>query len=373
MRGNIRRRGVDKWELRVYLGRDPVTGRPQQKSETFHGSRRDADRRLRDLIDEREKGRLKVVRAQLATFAELFERRLTNDPNLAPSTARAYRSYYRTRIGPVLGKRSVRSITTSELNDFYTHLRSEGLARGSVQQIHAIISSTLEFGVSERFGGLTTNEARGAKGGGKIVRPAIEAPRPEDVLRLLDPVNHDEPAFLLACRLAAATGARRGEIVGLRWSDLDEDGRLWIRRSIHNMGYGVMFVKLPKTARGRSLYLDDDTFEMLREIRFDPDLRPDDYMTSGNVEPRSPDWITRQWGILCARVGIEGVRFHDLRHFHATYLLAGKMGVNDVSGRLGHANPSTTLNVYGHAVRERDREAARIIGQLLWNKPTDGS
>ncbi|MEP6299957.1 MAG: site-specific integrase, partial [Ilumatobacter sp.] len=159
--------------------------------------------------------------------------------------------------------------------------------------------------------------------------------------------------------------------------DLDTGSRtLSIQRSVASIAGGTI-VKDTKTHAARRIALDDDTIDILERQRARLEHRAetcelafnqDGYVfttTADGTDPLHPDTITGAFSRVCRSQGVKGIRLHDLRHLHATQLLAAGVPVRTVSGRLGHANASTTLNVYAHFLEASDREAADVIGNLL--------
>ena len=214
-----------------------------------------------------------------------------------------------------------------------------------------------------------------------IRRKEIVPPGIDSALLLLDRAEAHDAEFGTLLRMTAATGARRGEVCGLRWTDLDRGARsVVIRRSIAVIG-GTLLAKDTKTHAARRIAVDDDTLEILLRHRAAVEIRaramgvetdPNAYMFSPVIDgasPTNPDRITGRFRHLCERVGLTGVRLHDLRHLHATQLLASGVPVRTVSGRLGHAHAATTLNVYAHFVEASDRQAADVISGLLQRPP----
>ncbi len=209
----------------------------------------------------------------------------------------------------------------------------------------------------------------------RVVRAAVTPPEPADVMRLLAEADPDLACFL---RVAAVTGARRGELCALHWSDLDATaGTLVISRSVVGRTNDDLSEKTTKTGTGRRIALDGDTLTMLtdhwarsvlRAAECGVDLAPSSYIFSpapDGSRPWRPDGLTLAFGRLRKRVGLTGVRLHDLRHAAATQMLAAGVPVPIVSGRLGHASPTTTLSVYAHWIRAGDQAAAGVLGALL--------
>ena len=199
---------------------------------------------------------------------------------------------------------------------------------------------------------------------------------------LLAAAEADDPEFGALLRVITATGARRGEVVGLRWSDLDEaTATIVIRRSVVSVPDGTV-EKDTKTHAARRIAVDPETLAVLRAERRRIEERaelcelvfnPDGFIFTASADgsrPLHPDTVTNGFRRICARLGLKGVRLHDLRHLHATQLLAAGVPVRTVSGRLGHANAATTLNVYAHFLKASDREAATVMGELLGGTTT---
>ena len=178
--------------------------------------------------------------------------------------------------------------------------------------------------------------------------------------------------------MSAATGLRRGEGCGLRWSDLDVGARtLVVERSVVAVSGKGAIEKDTKTHAARRIALDAATLEVLvrhREAMEEQaescgvELAGDAFVfshASDGSRPWHPDNVSAAFARVRGRAGLDRVRLHDLRHMHATQLLAAGVPVRTVSGRLGHANAATTLNVYGHFLEPSDRQAAEVIGDLL--------
>jgi integrase len=187
--------------------------------------------------------------------------------------------------------------------------------------------------------------------------------------------THPDLASLIY--VAATTGARRGELCGLRWSDVDLDlATLTIARSISDAG-GVIAVKDTKTHQARRLTLDPSTVKVLRGQRHLAEERAavagiplvaNAYVWSQELNasvPYRPDRVTRAFRTLRDQLGMKRLTFHALRHFSATTLAGQGVGIRTIAGRLGHANPGITHRTYAHFLDAADREAATAIGRAL--------
>jgi len=378
VRGHLRQRGK-AWELRAYAGTDPVTGRQKYVTRTFRGGKREAEEALARFTTEVAGGGLA---AQDATVADLIHEWLElAKPELSPTTARGYEWITKTYILPNLGRVRLARLKTAQLDRFYARLRESGgqggkpLSAATVRQTHAILRRALQQGL--RWGWIGANPAvlaSAPRGRGHQLDP----PAPEDVIRLIEAATGVDPDFGCFLLVAATTGSRRGELCGLRWSDVDLTGRtLTIGRSVVEGAGSKILVKDTKTHVSRRIALDETTADVLTEHRRLRELRAracgvgvteNDYVYSDEPDGRKP-WVpndvTKKFIRLRKQVGLEGVRLHDLRHFAATRLLAAGVPVRTVSGRLGHANAATTLGVYAHFLEASDRDAADTLGAVL--------
>jgi integrase len=206
----------------------------------------------------------------------------------------------------------------------------------------------------------------------------IHPPEPAQVQLLrreAEAVNLALPVFL---RLAATTGARRSELIALRWGDLDLDARrLTIARAIVEDFERSLVEKGTKTHSSRRVALDPVTVDLLRAhweraadlaAQCDVVLHAKSFVFShdpASRDPWRPDYATHAFRVLARRLGMPELRLHDLRHYVATRLLANGTDVRTVAGRLGHRNASTTLNVYAHFVPAADEDAADLLGDVL--------
>jgi integrase len=348
-----------------------LTNRRRQRSRVFRGTKRAAERELRRLIAGAERGQVTGTDTRVA---DLMARWLDlADDDLSPTTLREYRRLVAKRIGPAIGDTPLTKLTTGRLDDLYQALaRDEGLSPASVRQIHSIIRRCLRQGV--RWGWIEHNVAVNASPP-RVHRSPIEPPTIPTIQTLLAEADARDPSFGVLVRLAIATGMRRGELCGLQWCDVDMDRRrIEVRRAVVAIPNGTA-VKLTKTGGTRRLSLDAASADLLgqhetamaqRAAECGTELAAEAYLFSHEPDgsrPWHPDNVTAAFRRLPSNGG--KVRLHDLRHALATQLLAAGVDVNTVSGRLGHTNTSTTLNIYAHVLEESDEAAANIIGELF--------
>lgn len=195
-------------------------------------------------------------------------------------------------------------------------------------------------------------------------------------MRLVDDYDVD---FAMYVRLAATTGARRSQLIALRWSDVDLDGgTITFARAMVHGGTDVGLVERgTKTGLIWKVALADATTRRLVDYRDLCRARAEAVRTTlpkkgfvfalepdGSASWR-PDGATLQWARLRTKAGLDDVRLHDLRHYVATQLLGAGVDPRTVAGRLGHSNPAITMSVYGHFLPEKDRAAADLLDSLL--------
>ena len=374
MKGHLRERERGVWELIVPLGRDPITGRYRRVSRTFRGTKREAQRALASVVTEVSGGR---ETGSDVTVAELMERWLAlAADNLSPTTLRGYRMVVDSKVVPALGRIPIRKLRPDQLDALYQALlRDRNLAPATVRQVHAVVRKAL--GQAVKWGWIAMNPAANATPP-RARKAEINAPTIDQLRALIAEADRTNPDFAVFLRLSAATGLRRGEACALRWNDFDlVAGSLVVARSVISDTGRDLIEKDTKTHAVRKIRVDDETVAMLRELRSRQEESaracgvglPHDAFVFSEVadgsRPWHPDTATNRFEIVRKKVGLEHVRLHDLRHMHATELLAAGVPVRTVSGRLGHANAATTLNVYAHFLEASDAEAATVIGELL--------
>lgn len=358
------------WELIVPLPRSATTGRRRDRSQLFRGSERDADRALARLFVATEVEHVTrdaTVEQLLARWMDLVE------ADLSPTTVREYRRVIRARIVPAIGAVAIGDLGPERLDAFYRGMVAGGLSPSSVVRIHAVIRRALSQAV--KWGWLDSNPAA------RATTPRARAKRHElppldVVIGLIEKAAADDEDFGLLARVAAATGMRRGELVGLRWSKITlKPPSILVDAAVVDVA-GRLMEREPKWQSRRRVSLDDAT-ALLLELHLErvheraglgcTTLLPGAFVWSLDLDgarPIRPEMVTARWRRLCRAQGV-ACRFHDLRHFSASQLIAAGVDVRTVAGRLGHANPSTTLSIYAHAFEARDVGAAQLLGGLL--------
>lgn len=366
------------WRLRVFTGRDAV-GRPVQVTRTFKGTKRQAQSALANFVADVERGQAPMAPSTI-TVADLLDRYIEEQVEvLQPGTVRGYRDKAK-RLKASLGTVKLTKLAAQQLDRAYRAWLAEDLSPATVHHCHALLSAAVHQAVRWGIVGSAVTD--------KATPPPLRARTPISVSpgtvrKLIDAAEESRSQVLgAAIALAAVTGCRRGELCGLRWSDLDlETGRIWVRRAVkHGLDHRQVVVGPTKTHADRRLALDRLALAVLAKHRerieeiaskLDVTVLPDGYILSAEADcaqPLKPDSLGQAFRRVAERVGVN-IRFHDLRHFSATQLIGAGTDVRTVAGRLGHADPSTTLRVYSHAIADRDKAAAQVLGELLFGIP----
>lgn len=375
MTGTLRQRRPGVYEYRVSLGRDPASGRYHELSRTIYATtkkelEREQRRILAEVDEERHKG-------STSTLEELLERWLDHiGPDRSPKYIETMRGSIRSRIVPALGRKQLRKLTTLDLDVYYAAMRKDGLAPATVRRHGSIVRGALKQ--AKKWGLVTVNVAVDATMP-PARKPAIHSPTPDQVRALIEAAEARGPEWATYLFLAAASGARRGELCALRWSAVDfATGQVRISRSVGVTKATGMYVKDTKTHQERGVTLDPATLHALerhrtfmaeRELVAGVTSLADPYLFSDEADagvPWNPDRISGQFRRLRDGVGLGDVRLHDLRHFMASMLADDPtIPIGVISARLGHALKSTTLNMYVHNVDGQDAAAAAVLGARL--------
>lgn len=371
MKGSKRLRPSGAWELRVYAGTDPVTKKERVTTRTFRGGARQADSALRDFVKEVEGGGHGGTNSSLRWLLDKWLVQIERQKH-SPTTIREYTRIIDKTIKPALGDLPLRKIKASDLDELYGTLTERGLAAASVRQVHSVLRASLRQAV--KWDLIPFNPAVNASPP-RAEKRDPRAPTRAEVQAVIRQAEKDDPELACLIALAAATGARRGELCGLRWGDVNWKAKtLTIHRSVAVMGRGNLVVKDTKTHATRVVALDAFAIAVLKKHRaraeemsgdLDVALTIDTPLVSYDlVRPIAPDTVSHYVRAAATAAGVD-THLHALRHFSATELIAGGTNVRTVAGRLGHANAATTLRIYAHALPEKDREAAEFMGRAL--------
>jgi integrase len=405
--GGIDQRGPDHWRLRWR-----VDGKRYSKS--FHGTKRAAQaeiRRLLKIADDRQHvapdkttlaswidqwlALLQRREAEAAANQHAFANRTSHRSGkrtrglVNAKTLERYAELLRLHVRPTLGSRRLQQITAPEIDALYVKLEAK-LSSSTVHAVHVVLGSCLNAAV--RKGLLISNPVRKAEAPAAGDNGAAGQVLDQDGLgRLLDGFRGRAVYPIVAT--AAFTGARRGELLALQWSDFDPLTKaLTFRRSLEETKEHGLRFKEPKTERGvRTIAIDDYLVALLceerdRHRRILAGIGEDEVVDLSLVKlpdgalifpsaagkrvdltrPRHPEAVTKNFAQRATKLGFPEFRFHDLRGTHETMLLDAGVPVHVVAARCGH-DPAVLLKVYAKRTRKADTSAAAVIGTISRN------
>lgn len=363
--GTIRyREGEGRWEASVMLG-------IQRKS--FYGkTRREVTEKLRAAQRDYEQSQFvgddrQTVAQYLASWLEMKR------PSLKSSTMEAYESYVRNHLVPVIGKVKLSALTAQHVQRVITVCQDAGLSGRSANEVYGVLHAALRS--AERLGLVARN-----------VSERVDRPRGRS--REMRPLSADEANRLLEVaaghwlepllRLALSTGMRRGELLALRWREVDLEARRLAVVATMTWRHGEPAYTTPKTERARRrVALLPEMVEALRRQRLIQrrwQMQAGAAWQGGRYDavfsdelgfPLHAGRVAQQLNGLLTAADIATIRFHDLRHTCATLLLERGVHVKVVSELLGHSSVSITLGVYAHVLPHMQEDAARAMGEIL--------
>ena len=388
MAGSIRPRpdkGSDAWELRVFLGRD-AAGRVRHKSRLFHGTRRAAERELAHLLAQQDEIP-EVVPDQAArpwgpstSFNDAIAGWRDNGwQDLSPLTAARYESVWRLHIEHGIGRQRIVSTGPYDVERYFRKLKKEGAGRETVRYVRAVLHRACRL--ARKWSGNTlpnpvTDTELPSWSAAEQPTP-VRAPTLAEVLAILRAAADLDVRYRVGLQVVAATGMRRGEACGLRWSDIDSDRRTLMIDEAVIPAEGGAAVKSPKTRAGvRRVAVDSGTIVALAELRLaqcelaavcDVSVRDDGFVFSmepGGITPLHPDSLSHAFAKARELAGVAPeLHLHSLRHFQATALDA-VISERQKRSRLGWSTVHMARH-YTDAVDEEDRRAAEHLGRLL--------
>ena len=367
-RGTITSRSPGSYRIRYSLGRDPVSGKRRFASTTIRGTRKDAERELVRLLRMVDTGEhVNPSRMTVRQWLELWLDAIRAE--ITPKTHESYAEIVRCYLTPALGSDRLYKLAPSQIQKAYNSwTRQDGkpLSPRTHRYIHVILKSSLARAVEQQL--LVRNPADMlSKRLPKIERKALTTLTVGQAAHLLKSIRHTHIYWPVL--LALTTGMRRGEIFALRWKNVELDrGTLRVTESLEQTKAGLRF-KAPKTDRTRAITLPAFVIDELRRLKRKQaeTLLRLGIRQSGETlvccredgEPKQPGSVTGEFVRLTSKIeDLPRVRFHDLRHSHATQLLADGVHPKIAQERLGHSTITTTMDLYSHVTDTMQADAA---------------
>lgn len=369
MRGHIRKRSKETWSLVVDIGRDPSTGKRRQKWQTFRGTKKQAEAELARLISAIETG-TDIEPSSVTVDTYLTKWLESVRSSVAPRTHEKYADLVRLHVAPTLGNVKLGKLKPLHVQELYRRLDERGLSAQSILHVHRMLFTALRQAVRWQLVSRNVAEAVTPPRPGKKQIPPVTAAMAGSVLTAVAESDLEAPTAL-----AIGCGLRRGEVLGLRWSDIDlSTAELRISQTLQATASGPRFVP-PKSHRSsRTLTMPPFVVSVLKQQRRHQSARRlvagdawvdhDLVIDRGNGEPLAPWALSQRFRAAMTGAGID-LNFHGLRHAHASLMLAAGVHLKVVSERLGHSSIGITADLYTHMAKALDREAASALDQLL--------
>ena len=376
MKGHIRERSPGRWAIVVEM-RDPSTGRRRRKWHSFAGTKRQAQIECARLISGLNGGL--YIEPSKITVGQFLDRWLEHvKPLVSPRTHERYGELVTKNIKPLLGAVLLTKLRPMQISDAYAkalstgHRRGKGgLAPSTVRYMHVILKASMRQAV--RWQILARNPVDA------VDPPQIErtAMTTYDLAQAADLIEATRGTRItITVILAVLCGLRRGEIAALRWRNVNLGAaQLAVTESAEQTTAGVRYKK-PKSGKGRTVALSARVVNELRNhrvqqaqelLKLGVPLTDDAFVVAqADGSPLQPRTITHQWHQLLANnKTLARVRFHDLRHAHATHMLSSGVHPKIASERLGHSKVGITMDLYSHVIPGMQEDAAARVDRAL--------
>ncbi len=377
MKGYFRKRG-SKWSFSIDVGRDPETGKRKQKTVSGFKTKKEAEKACAELISQIENN--EYIKESTDDYESYLLEYMENvaKHSIRPSTYELQLFICKKHIIPEIGNLKLKDIKPRHLQALYSRKMYTGLAASYIRNMHAIISKSLrkaaEWGaIKENIASLVTPP--------RIEKRQVRTWDLEETNKFLQEIKKRKTGnskLYIAYILAIYCGMRKGEILGLRWKDCDlEKGIIRIQQTLVKTK-GKLYFQEPKTKGSiRTIKVPDLAIQTLKahklkqkEIKLATSSAYEDHdlvvanWTGSMIDPAD---INADFKIACKFADVPQIRFHDLRHTHATLLL--QLGENPkvVSERLGHADVSITLNTYSHVLPTMQENLAQNFNTAMQN------
>ena len=374
--GSIRKRRDGRWEGRYTAGINPETGKQVFKN-VLGKTQAEVKEKLAKALAENQK--LDFSKRGKYNIAQWMDEWFENvcKIKVRPSSHQTYRGYIDRHIAPNIGKIPLEKLSAMDVQKLYRKLltggrvaraesrnQPKGLSAKTVRNINQVISSAMNFAVAQRI--LAQNPCKA------VALPNLEHREMQTIPAAQLVVFLDEAKASGVYELyyiELATGLRRGELLGLKWEDIDLTvGVIRVRRQVARIGGKIVEAPLKTKNAYRTVTISPQAVEVLNAQKAKTN---DEYVfPSPNGGPISPDSVNNMLKRVLKRAGIPRVRFHDLRHTFASILIGQDVPLINVSNFLGHSDLSTTANIYAHLDKASKQASANIITGIL-NKAKD--
>jgi len=375
MKGSLKERSPGHWAIILDIP-DPITGMRRRKWHSFKGTKRQAQIECARLIAARQAGT--YLEPSKTTLAQFLDRWLEHiKSQVSPKSHSRYSELARKNIAPLLGSTILTKLRAEAVDAAYAKALTSGRRDGrgglspqTIIHMHRVLKKAI--GQAVKWELLLRNPIEAASPP-KASRSKMNTYDLDQTAELIDAMRPTR--MLVPTLLAVLCGMRRGEIAALRWKNVDlTTGQIAILESAEQVGSKVRY-KTPKSGKGRTLALSASLVEELRAhrlrqaeelLRVGIILSADTFVVAqADGTPLQPDTLTQDWFRKLAGTSLPRIRFHDLRHAHATHMLANGVHPKVASERLGHSKIGITLDLYSHVLPGMEADAAERVDVAL--------
>jgi integrase len=375
MKGHLKERSPGRWAIILDVP-NPQTGKRRRKWHSFRGTKREAQVESARLIAAIQGGSyLEPNKMTVSSFLESWIEHVKSQ--VSPRSHERYSELARKNIVPLIGAIPLTRLKPAQISAAYAKALTEGRRDGTgglsprtVTHMHRVLKQAL--GQAVRWELLSRNPAD-AVDPPKVDWVPVQTYDISQTAELIEAVRGT--SMLMPALLAVLCGLRRGEIAALRWRNVDlASGQMSVVESAEQTKAGIRY-KSPKSGKGRAVALSPTMVEELRAhrakraqdlLRLGIRLSDDDFVVGqADGSPMQPTFITHQWVKTIRATPLAHLRFHDLRHAHATHLLASGVHPKVASERLGHSKVGITLDLYSHVMPGMQEDAAALVDKAL--------
>lgn len=370
MKGYVRKRGAT-WSFTVDIGKDARTGKRKQKTQSGFKTKKEAQAALAELVSNVDKGSyIEPTKRKFQDFAMEYLEKTYKNKVKASTYDRTYSIIFN-QIIPWFGNIELKNMDQFIIHDFYDSKLKEGFSSSYIQRMHEMIRMLMKVAYKWK---LIHEDVISLVEPPRLVKKEMKVWTIQQVNEFLKHTKHSRyhPIFFLA----AYTGMRKGEILGLSWDDINFDEmKLKINKTLYKIK-GEYLLQEPKTTHSvRTIYLDDDVIRVLKKQKVKQNLERMKYgpvykkhnmvFAQETGEYVYPSAVNMLFTRFLKQLELPYIRFHDLRHTHATILL--QMGVNPkvVADRLGHSSVKITLDTYSHVLPSMQQDLSEQFSRTM--------
>lgn len=369
-RGHIRQRGKNSYEVKIFIGTDKSTNKKIYNYFTVKGTEKDAQKFLTQKLSELDNG-IYISKKDMLFKDYLdywFEQCCKG--KLSQNTCDNYEKKIRTHIKPCLGNYKLQQLVPLHLQHFYAE-KQKYLSSTTVLQLHLIIHSALNQAMKWQL--INRNIADNVEKPKKASYTPVILTK-EQLKTFINSIKNSE--LYIPIMIAISTGMRRGEILGLKWCNVDlNNSVITVNQALYKTSNGLEFlppkskhsyrkISIPKTLV-EILKLEKQKQEKMQNLLKENYIYNDMVCCKNNGELINPNSFTPAFNKLLSKNNLPKIRFHDLRHTHASLLLEQNIPAKVISERLGHSNINTTLDLYSHVYDATNIKVANEFDRLI--------